>query len=88
MTGKVGELLVRSREDEGGVLAGSDPEIGVESLHISFMNTERCMGDGTDWMTSIPARGLFCIGLVALLGSSGPCPSSPDGPGVNRYIPP
>lgn len=45
---------------------------------ISQMSVEAMIDDRTYSKISMPSKGMFFVGFVALFGSSGPSPSSPD----------
>jgi hypothetical protein len=61
---------IRLREEQRCILTGGNATAADEERR-----TER---DGTYSITFTPVRGMCLVGLVALLGSSGPRPSSPS----------
>lgn len=74
MPGEVGHLGAGSCKEEGRILGSRDAkdEFNPSDLDLNHEKEE------THSKTSIPTRGTCRVGFVALLGSSGPRPSSPD----------
>jgi hypothetical protein len=71
ITWKIREFSIWFCQEQGGMLTGC--HAGRD--HINIVST--CEQKMFHLMTSIPARGWWRVGFVALFGSSGPRPSSP-----------
>lgn len=74
VTGHVGIFVIRMCQEQRRILSSGNA--GGIKMHISTRKRER-MRAWTHSNTSIPLSGALLVGFVALLGSSGPSPSSP-----------